>query len=73
MNDNLSNDKVYAQLEAKLKKICLESLPYIIKADEILRTESTVSSLLNIYDTLEMETEADLLRAIYKEMRSQAK
>lgn len=71
MNKNLSNDKKYAQLEVKLKDICKEALPYIIEADNISRTEGTLSTLLNIYDTLLMETEADALRPLYKEMRGQ--
>jgi tetratricopeptide (TPR) repeat protein len=71
MNENLSNDKKYSELQTQLKDICKEALPYIIEADKITRTEGTVSSLLNIYDTLEMETEADALRPIYKEMRGQ--
>lgn len=71
MNENLSNDKKYSALEGKLKEICKEALPYIVEADKISRTKGTLSSLLNIYDTLEMETEADALRPIYKEMRGQ--
>jgi tetratricopeptide (TPR) repeat protein len=71
MNENLSNDKKYTELEEKLKNICLDALPYIKEADVLSRTETTVSSLLNIYDTLEMETEADALRPIYKKMRDQ--
>ncbi len=71
MNENLSNDKKYTELEGTLKEICKEALPYIIKADELGRTEGTVSTLLNIYDTLEMTSEADALRPIYKEMRGQ--
>ncbi|WP_158838039.1 tetratricopeptide repeat protein [Polaribacter sp. L3A8] len=71
MNENLSNDKKYTELEGKLKGICKDALPYIVKADEISRTEGTVSTLLNIYDTLEMTAEADVLRPIYKEMRGQ--
>ncbi|KGL64067.1 tetratricopeptide repeat protein [Polaribacter sp. Hel1_85] len=71
MNENLSNDKKYTELEGKLKTICKDALPYIIQADQIERTEGTVSTLLNIYDTLEMESEADALRPIFKEMRGQ--
>ncbi|MCL7754268.1 tetratricopeptide repeat protein [Polaribacter sp. Z022] len=71
MNENLSNDKKYTELEGVLKTICKDALPYIVKADEIKRTEGTVGTLLNIYDTLEMESEADALRPIYKEMRGQ--
>tara|TARA_B110001450_G_scaffold114946_1_gene108670 strand:+ start:2680 stop:3924 length:1245 start_codon:yes stop_codon:yes gene_type:complete len=71
MNDNLSNDKKYSELETQLKNICEDALPYILKADKLTRTISTVSTLLNIYDTLEMETEADALRPIYKKMRTQ--
>ncbi len=71
MNENLSNEKKYTELEGELKVICKEALPYIIKADKLERTEGTVSSLLNIYDTLEMTAEADSLRPVYKEMRGQ--
>jgi tetratricopeptide (TPR) repeat protein len=71
MNDNLSNESKYTQLEGQLKTICKEALPYIIKADKIERTEGTVSTLLNIYDTLEMNTEADALRPVYKQMKGQ--
>jgi tetratricopeptide (TPR) repeat protein len=71
MNKNLSNDKKYSELETQLKNICKDALPYILEADTLSRTESTVTSLLNIYDTLEMETEADALRPIYKKMRDQ--
>ncbi|MGJ8760866.1 MULTISPECIES: lipopolysaccharide assembly protein LapB [unclassified Polaribacter] len=71
MNENLSNEKKYTELEGELKVICKEALPYIIKADKLDRTEGTVSSLLNIYDTLEMTAEADALRPVYKEMRGQ--
>ena len=69
MNENLSNDKKYKELESKLKKICKEALPYLIEADKIARTENTVTSLMNIYDTLEMTDKADALRKVYKEMR----
>lgn len=71
MNENLSNEKKYTELEGELKVICKEALPYIVKADKLGRTEGTVSTLLNIYDTLEMTSEADALRPIYKEMRGQ--
>ncbi|QVY67076.1 tetratricopeptide repeat protein [Polaribacter sp. Q13] len=71
MNENLSNEKKYTELEGELKVICKEALPYIIKADNLSRTEGTVSTLLNIYDTLEMTSEADALRPIYKEMKGQ--
>ena len=70
MNENLSNNTLYNKLEGDLKEICKEALPYIKKSDSLNRTENTVASLLNIYDTLEMEPEADALRPIYKEMRS---
>ena len=42
-----------------------------MKADTIERSEGTVRTLLNMYDTLEMIEEADALRPIYKEMRGQ--
>ena len=71
MNENLSNDKKYTELEGHLKTICKDALPYIVKADELSRTEGTLSTLLNIYDTLEMTAEADALRPVYKEMKGQ--
>ena len=71
MNENLSNDKKYTALEGELKVICKEALPYILEADKISRTEGTVGTLLNIYDTLEMTEEGDALRPVYKEMRGQ--
>jgi tetratricopeptide (TPR) repeat protein len=69
MNNNLSNDKKYDELEQKQKNLYREALPYLEKADELKRSLDTVRSLLNIYDILEMEEKADKLRPIYKEMR----
>jgi len=42
-----------------------------MKADTIKRSEGTIKTLLNMYDTLEMIEEADALRPIYKKMRGQ--
>lgn len=70
MNKNLSNFKKYDELQEKQKALYKKALPFIIKADNLKRTEGTVRSLLNIYDTLRMEKEADALRPIYKKMRS---
>lgn len=69
MNNNLSDYKKYDALQQKQKVLYQNALPYLIKADNIKRSESTVRTLLNIYDTLEMEKEGDALRPIYKEMR----
>ncbi|AUC86666.1 hypothetical protein CW731_06345 [Polaribacter sp. ALD11] len=71
MNKNLSNFKKYDALQAKQKELYKKALPFLVKADNISRNEGTVRSLLNIYDTLGMEKEADALRPIYKEFRGQ--
>ena len=71
MNNNLSNFKKYDELQAKQKALYEEVLPYLVKADNIKRSEDTLRMLLTIYDTLEKEAEADVLRPIYKEMRTQ--
>lgn len=71
MNKNLSNFKKYDALEKKQKELYKSALPYLVKADNIKRSEDTVRTLLNIYDTLAMEKEADDLRVIYNEMRGQ--
>ncbi len=71
MNENLSNFKKYDELQEKQKVLYRKALPYLVKADNIERSEGTVKTLLNIYDTLEMTTEADALRPIYKQMRGQ--
>ena len=70
MNENLSNNKKYTELEGKQKELYKTALPYLAKADSLSRSLDTVRVLLNIYDTLEMETEADALRPIFNEMRS---
>jgi len=70
MNKNLSNFKKYDELQEKQKALYKKALPFIIKADSLNRTKGTVRSLLNMYDTLRMEKEADALRPIYKKMRS---
>jgi tetratricopeptide (TPR) repeat protein len=69
MNKNLSDFKKYDALQAKQKELYKTALPYLLKADSIERSEGTVRTLLNMYDTLEMIEEADALRPIYKEMR----
>jgi tetratricopeptide (TPR) repeat protein len=69
MNNNLSDNKIYNELEGKLKVIYKNALPYFIKADELKRDFDSVKNLLNIYDSLEMEAEGDALRPIYKELR----
>jgi tetratricopeptide (TPR) repeat protein len=69
MNNNLDNNKKYEELEAKLKVIHNEALPYIKKADELKRDFDSVKNLLNIYDLLEKEAEGDILRPIYKKLR----
>ncbi|QTE22819.1 tetratricopeptide repeat protein [Polaribacter cellanae] len=71
MNENLSNFKKYDELQEKQKELYRKALPFLEKADEIKRTEDTVRSLLNIYDTLEMTNKSEPLRKVYKEMRGQ--
>ena len=70
MNNNLSNFDKYDALQAEQKELYKAALPFLLKADSIKRSIDTVRTLLNIYDTLRMEKEADILRPIYKEMRS---
>lgn len=69
MNKNLSNFKKYDALQEEQRVLYRNALPFLMKADSIKRTTDTVRTLLNIYDTLIMEKEADALRPIYKEMR----
>jgi tetratricopeptide (TPR) repeat protein len=69
MNKNLSNFDKYDALQEKQRVLYKTALPFLLKADGIKRTKGTVRTLLNIYDTLRMEKEADILRPIYKEMR----
>ncbi len=69
MNNNLSNNKKYNELEKQQKDLYRRALPYIEKADELARTEDTVKSLMNMYDILEMTDKADKMRALYKKMR----
>jgi len=69
MNKNLSNFDKYDALQEKQRVLYKSALPFLLKADGIKRTKGTVRTLLNIYDTLRMEKEADILRPIYKEMR----
>ena len=69
MNKNLSDFKKYDVLQAKQKELYKTALPFLLKADSIERSEGTVRTLLNMYDTLEMIEEADALRPIYKKMR----
>ena len=71
MNKNLSNFDKYDELQNKQKELYKQALPYLVKADNIKRSEGTVRTLLNIYDTLEMVKEADALRPIFKELRGQ--
>lgn len=71
MNNNLSDYDKYDALLAKQKALYKKALPYLMKADTIERSEGTVRTLLNMYDTLEMIEEADALRPIYKKMRGQ--
>ncbi|MGY0406892.1 MAG: tetratricopeptide repeat protein [Polaribacter sp.] len=70
MNENLSNLKKYDALQIKQKELYKKALPYMEKADALKRTEDTVRSLLNMYDTLEITDKADALRPVYKKMKA---
>jgi len=69
MNNNLSNDKKYNELEKKQKELYKKALPFLEKAYELSSSEDTVRSLLNIYDILEYTEKYDALRVVYKKMR----
>jgi len=69
MNNNLSKNKKYNELEKQQKDLYKKALPFLEKADELNRSEETVKSLLNIYDILEYTDKADALRVVYKKMR----
>jgi tetratricopeptide (TPR) repeat protein len=69
MNKNLNDFKKYDELEQKQKDVCKEALPYLEKADAMKRTIDTVKTLLNIYDTLEMDDKSKEFRALYKKMK----
>jgi len=71
MNNNLSNFKKYEELEGKQKDLYRKALPSLEKADSINRSIESVRALLNLYDILEMTEKADVLRPIFKEMRSE--
>ncbi|TVZ55664.1 tetratricopeptide repeat protein [Lutibacter sp. Hel_I_33_5] len=70
MNNNLDNFKKYDALELEQKAVHKEAIPYLEKADELERDIDTVRTLLNLYDTLEMEEKADKFRALYKSMKT---
>jgi tetratricopeptide (TPR) repeat protein len=71
MNINLSNNTKYEALEQDQKNLYKEALPYLLEADRLKRSLGSVRTLLNIYDTLEMTSEADALRPVYKKLRNQ--
>ena len=71
MNNNLSDFDKYDELQEKQKKLYEKALPYLIKLIVLRDHLNTVKMLLNIYDTLGKEVEADELRPIYKKMRDQ--
>lgn len=70
MNENLSNNSKYDELEKKQQDVYRKALPYMEKADSLKRSIDTVKTLLNLYDTLGMESKADALRPTYKEMKN---
>lgn len=69
MNKNLSNFKKYDELAAKQKEVYKEALPYLIKADELNRSEASVRTLKNIYEVLEMKEEAKKYDELHKSMK----
>lgn len=72
MNKNLSDFDKYDELAAKQKQVYKDALPYLEKADEGARSLDTVRTLLNIYETLEMEDKAKPFRELYKTMRAKS-
>ena len=69
MNESLSDFKKYDELEQKQRDVCSKALYHLEKADSIKRTLDTVKTLLNIYDTLEMDDKSKEFRAYYKQMK----
>ena len=69
MNANLNDFKKYDELEEKQREVCRTAMPYLEKADQIKRSIDTVKTLLNIYDTLEMDEKSKEYRALYNEMK----
>ena len=70
--DKMNNIDASGDYEALLKErkdVYSEALPYVLKADELQRTSSTVKNLMVIYDMLEQPGQADQYRALYKQMR----
>ncbi|MGB0890998.1 MAG: tetratricopeptide repeat protein [Flavobacteriaceae bacterium] len=61
-----SDMKGYDKLELERKSVYKEALPYLEKADSLKRSAETVRTLLNIYETLEMEEKAAEYRALFK-------
>lgn len=70
MNKNLSDFDKYDELALKQKKLYKEAMPFLEKADKGGRTIDTVRTLLNIYETLEIEEKAKVFRELYKKMRA---
>ena len=70
MNKNLSDFDKYDALVEKQKQVYKDALPYLEKADKGARSIDTVRTLLNIYETLEMEDKAKVYRELYKTLRS---
>jgi tetratricopeptide (TPR) repeat protein len=69
MNKNLSNNKKYDELALKQKEVYKEALPFLVKADSLNRSLSTVKTLMNLYEILEIEDKGTEFRALYKSMR----
>ena len=69
MNQNLNNFKKYDALALQQKEVYKEALPFLEKADGLKRSIDTVKTLMNLYEVLEMETEATKYRDLYKSMK----
>lgn len=65
----VSDVKGYKKLEGERVALYKEALPTLEKADQLKRSLETVRTLLNIYETLEMEDKAKEFRALYKSMK----
>ena len=64
-----SDMKGYDKLDAERKGVYKEALPYLEKADNLKRSESSIRTLLNIYENLEMEDKATEYRALFKALK----
>lgn len=59
----------YDEFEAKKKVIYKEAVPYLQKAYELSKSADLLKTLFNLYEILEMKTEAEKYKAIYKSLQ----